>query len=485
MPARHDSPVAVWLLLVLLAGLGGWIAGETFPDTHTARADNPSPCPLPYHVPKYPGTASLRFAMVHDVVTERYPKHGPAYYEERNRLTRLALQEEEKRIGGAPSRKHFELIDDLAAGLDHLGRHAESIALMRDKLKRQLELGQQDMELYSTYANLGTFIILWEIHEGLANKDKARAGLEEGVQLIHKAIAINPRSHFGREIWQAVILEYLLIMLDRPEIVLELDMVGNLLNVSGRSGRAWSLGHMRKRSLMAWGAQCQEARDYLLKPAADQREENLAEFRKSITFLVPGFSDDVKISHRNQVPFDEPTLGIIGMWRLGGGPNPFFAVALGEVMIRVGQNYNAWNAFERAYLLGDAVGPESISVKFKEHCRARQAVIEEKLPEEERRQLRPSFNIHLQKGLAYQKAYQEYEARRIKEGDSLDDPHFYDAFDAEHGSIASAVGDEDRFFPEDFTDEKFSMGMMLLGAGIAAFLGVLLVRFRDWWRRKI
>jgi hypothetical protein len=34
--------------------------------------------------------------------------------------------------------------------------------------------------------------------------------------------------------------------------------------------------------------------------------------------------------------FDEPTLGIIGMCRLGGGANPHFALALAETMLRVG-----------------------------------------------------------------------------------------------------------------------------------------------------
>ena len=29
------------------------------------------------------------------------------------------------------------------------------------------------------------------------------------------------------------------------------------------------------------------------------------------------------------MPFDEPVLGVIGMWTLGGGPNPHSALALG------------------------------------------------------------------------------------------------------------------------------------------------------------
>src|SRR4051794_17418465 len=47
--------------------------------------------PLPHHVPKDPGGVPFRFAMAHDVIHERFPRHGPAYYEERNRLTRQKL----------------------------------------------------------------------------------------------------------------------------------------------------------------------------------------------------------------------------------------------------------------------------------------------------------------------------------------------------------------------------------------------------------
>ena len=32
--------------------------------------------PLPHHVPQYRGGLSLRFAMVQDVIHERFPKHG-------------------------------------------------------------------------------------------------------------------------------------------------------------------------------------------------------------------------------------------------------------------------------------------------------------------------------------------------------------------------------------------------------------------------
>jgi hypothetical protein len=462
-------------LIVFGLAIVGAIAGGVF----GARLEPPESTasyPLPHHISKYPGVASLRFAMVHDVVTERFPKHGPAYYEERNRLTREALELEEARIkqaDGKPTRKYFELQDDLGAGLDLLRKHEESVALMRKKLKQQQDLSLPREELYSSYANLGTFIILQAIHEGFADKAQAKARLAEGVGLIHEAIRINPKSHFGREIWQAVILEYLIAWLDDPELVLKYDMVGNSL---ASSSELFGAGRARRPG---WSHMGKQAAEFLKGEGADDADAQRSRYREFIQTVgaEPSWPEYArgKISHREPVPFDEPTLGIIGMWRLGGGANPFFAIALAETMQRVGQNYTAWNAYERAIRLADGLGPQAAA--FKDHCRKRQQVIEGILPGGDDVQLRPSFERHLTKGQDYQKAFQEYEARRIRDGASINDPHFYDAFHAEHGSIASPIGEEDRF-PEDSRVLSRSFHLVLpmacLGAGLLSLTGVLL-----------
>src|SRR5262245_57653191 len=88
--------------------------------------------PLPHHVPKVRGGLSFRFVMAHDVLHERFAKHGPAHYRERNRLTRARL---EKLVPDDPA--SFALADDLAAGLGRLGKPDEAVAVLRDKLARQ------------------------------------------------------------------------------------------------------------------------------------------------------------------------------------------------------------------------------------------------------------------------------------------------------------------------------------------------------------
>ena len=86
--------------------------------------------PLPHHVPKYLGGVSFRFAMAHDVIHERFSKHSPAHYRERDRVTREMLR---GLVPGDPA--SFALLDDLGVGLDRLGRSDEAIAVLRDKLR--------------------------------------------------------------------------------------------------------------------------------------------------------------------------------------------------------------------------------------------------------------------------------------------------------------------------------------------------------------
>ncbi|MDA1230777.1 MAG: hypothetical protein O2856_08385, partial [Planctomycetota bacterium] len=171
-------------------------------------------------------------------------------------------------------------------------------------------------------------------------------------------------------------------------------------------------------------------------------------------------------SHRTSVPFDEPVLGIIGMWRQGGGANPHFALALGETMLRVGQRYIAWNAFERASMLADRYSPDPQTQEFlKTHCASRQAAIEETLrfvaSKDSRRRnppwqyislpqepatidrMRTAFRAELNDGLAFQKEYQDFESDRLSQGHLTDDEHFFDDFTRNHESIATSVGLEE------------------------------------------
>lgn len=462
-----------FFVIVIMSGLmGGCVGCMVGRDPYWRRPAPAQSDPLPHHVSKYSDGLSLRFAMVHDMIHERFPKHGQAYYQERNRV----VEKELASFGSMPpedpqkQKRYFELQDDLGAGLERLGKHEEAVALMRRKLKEQQDLKITGKDLYGAYANLGTFLILWQLSEGFADKAKAKARLEEGLGYVQKSIEVNPEAHFGREIWQAVILEFLIAALDKPEVLLQFDMIGDRLDLypapSGHFGRGnWYVG---------W-----EVTQYLNgKP--DENLKNRLRHRIMKVGAENGWTEAVKTSHQSPVPFDEPTLGIIGMWRLGSGANPYFALAFGEIMLRVGQRYIAWTAFERAAQMAGGIWPDAkIQEGILNHCRNRQRQIESQLVDDIPA-MRARFEKELAFGQRYQREYQEYEAAQIAKGVSIDDPRFYDNFDFEarnKQSIATPPGEE------EFTERRVyhlnswsnAPAAVLLFAGIFAFVASALM----------
>ena len=83
-----------------------------------------------------------------------------------------------------------EMFDDLAVAYEKLGNTDKAIEIM-------LQKGREYPGIYTTHANLGTFYI----HAGR---------YLEGITEIDKALEINPDAHFGRELYQKYLVEYLL-----------------------------------------------------------------------------------------------------------------------------------------------------------------------------------------------------------------------------------------------------------------------------------
>ena len=472
------SPSHRWTVglgVVAFAGCVGGCAGFITANGYHYSYMGPSPgvraFPMPHHVPKYEGGVSLRFAMVHDVIHERFPRHGEAYYRERNRLARQTLNEK------PADDVYFGLCDDLGAGLDYLKQDDEAVTVLREKLRRQQALGYNGRQLYTTYANLGTFLIHGNARAAFAGDAAAKEKLREGLAFIQKSIEVNPEAHFGREVWQAVAAEYLLAVSENPKLLLQFDMVGNSLTEDVNARHKDSIidadayvrheGH-RDAELFLKSEGFGRARP------AGLRDEFITKVGAET-----GWNEATHSTHKKPVSFDEPVLGIIGMWRLGGGASPHFALALAEIMLRVGQRYIAWCAFERAAILADRVWTDkNIQRQFAEHCRRRQKAIEQQLPEQEVAALRPRFEAELAHGQDYQKQYQDYEAERISTGASIDDPNLYDKFNAAHLSIASPVGNEDRFLVAlDHAEIFFDWPFAAFAAGAAAFVAGSIFRF--------
>jgi tetratricopeptide (TPR) repeat protein len=122
-----------------------------------------------------------QFPSTLELITGKFLRHSPDYYQWRIRDRKYRLEREPGNLA---------LYDDLAAAYDKTGRHDRAVEIMLKK--EQLKPG-----LYETYANLGTFYI----HGGKP---------EEGLRHIKRAIEINPDAHFGREVYQQLLVEYVL-----------------------------------------------------------------------------------------------------------------------------------------------------------------------------------------------------------------------------------------------------------------------------------
>jgi hypothetical protein len=137
-----------------------------------------------------------------DVITGRFERNPPLYYQ--MRLDRVT-----KELAKDPS--NVSLYDDAAVACDRLGRDAEAIAWIEKKRHRLEALGpvsEHKQDWYRTFANEGTFYAHRWLHDGapmarIAELERARA-------LIAKAINVNPEAHFGREVYQLMILDWLL-----------------------------------------------------------------------------------------------------------------------------------------------------------------------------------------------------------------------------------------------------------------------------------
>jgi Tetratricopeptide repeat len=139
-----------------------------------------------------------QFPTVLELITGKFLRHSKAFYEWRARDRRERIKPDAQP----------QVWDDLAVAYEKLGRHEEAIATMQEK--ESLFPG-----LYETKANLGTFYF----HAG-----KFALGLRE----IEAALAINPDAHFGREVYQKLLVQYMLDKQKDGVTVLPLDSSARL-----------------------------------------------------------------------------------------------------------------------------------------------------------------------------------------------------------------------------------------------------------------
>jgi hypothetical protein len=422
---------------------------------------------------------TLRFSMVHDVLHERYVRPGPAYYRARSlkAVERIeSIQREYAGHGGKVVRSSAwrDAVDDLAMGLERLGRLDTAQQLLERKLVRQQRDQHDDRSLYTVRANLATVLAHKYAGKALRGDQNARSRLRDALELIKDALATSDTTHFGREVWQKIAIEYILMAGEEPELLTQYDLVGNWLNPhrSVAALQRWSppieyFGHdVEQESLAVLQANgrgvgehtsARSIRDLVRRVGAEHR-----------------WHERYESTIRHQVPFDEPVLGIIGMWRLGGGPNPHFALTLGGIMERVGRERLAWVAYERAVRMKDA-WPVSVRAELVDYCRARQQKLSGVLGVP-RADLLTDFEAERARGSAYRDLFHAYERAALEDGRDVDGA-FHAEFFEDVQSIATPPSRDERiaingWIRPDWRAALTVLPWVLLLGAIGAWIGL-------------
>lgn len=227
-----------------------------------------------------------QFPTTLELITGKFVRHSPEFY-------RWRVADRRRRIAADPSVP--ALHDDLAVALDKLGEHDEAIEIMRRTEARF-------PGRYETQANLGTFL--------------AHAGrLEESLQHIDRALAIDPNAHFGREVYQRWLIEH----------VLERRAAGVVGLPLGRGGRGFRRFVLQKAGLGV---------------------------------------DDIDEPARQEL--DRAIKGVLGMMRFGQHDSPILLEALGDLLVMVdhGEEREAAKQLAARAYLSAALGvtePEAVA----------------------------------------------------------------------------------------------------------------------------
>lgn len=214
-----------------------------------------------------------RFPTALELIAGKFLRHSADFY-------RWRIEDRGERIKAEPS---ADLYDDLAVAHEKSGDTEEAIRVI--EAKDGLYPG-----LYSTHANLGTFYF----HSG-----RFDLGLAE----IDKALLINPNAHFGREIYQKRLVEYL-------------------------------LSHRQE--------------DQPLLPLSENTPNGMSPIGFG-AFLVSNESGEVVVGDPAKV-VDEGIKGVLGMMKFGNHDSPVLLEALGDLLVSRGYDSDAKQLAARAYL---------------------------------------------------------------------------------------------------------------------------------------
>ncbi|MBI5367954.1 MAG: hypothetical protein HZA54_13015 [Planctomycetes bacterium] len=218
-----------------------------------------------------------RFPTALELITGKFLRHSPEFYAWR-------IQDRLRKLAADPD--NLALLDDLAVAYEKSGDHAKAIdtALLQEKLAP---------DRYETLANLGTF----RLHAG---------EFVPGRAAIQRAIEINPQAHFGREIYQALLVQYVLQRRPDGQLTLPLDpeerWTGREALLAGSSGSGNQL------------------------PNQETRRAGFGFFvltERKVDWRGPGVGAEIAAA----------TKGVLGIMRFGSHDHPVLHEVLGDLLL--------------------------------------------------------------------------------------------------------------------------------------------------------
>lgn len=225
-----------------------------------------------------------QFPSTLELITGNFLRHSPAFYYWRVKDRTAKLEKEPNQL---------DWYDDLAVAHSKLGEQKKAIQLM--KKKEALE-GPS----YKTYANLGTFYIF-------------DGNLEGALEAINQALAIDTNAHFGREIYQKYLVEYILSKSSKGKITLPLDATFYKYPQNYYS-------ELSKNNFYS----------FLLQ-----------KHKQSTGKQVKTLPDDA---------LDKALVGVLGMMRFANHDSPILLEVLGDLLFNTGNRSAARHLASRAYL---------------------------------------------------------------------------------------------------------------------------------------
>lgn len=540
-PIPASTPVPAWWSWVIIAGFVGFLCGwinNWLPLTQP-RLREPIRMPALWRIPKLPGMGGLRLAMVHDVIHERFAIRSPTWYASRNAAAQARIAAWDS-ASGEPPAAILEAYDDLAVGLDKVGDDAAAAEAMHRKAAlihlalpdsrtppstesdahavamRELEavtargdLSAADHHRYTTLANLGTALVHGGMRAALAGDAAAEARVRQGLCCLDQAVAINPAAHFGRESWQIVAVEHLLATRAHPDLLLSHDLIGDRLPTDDApvTGSPYS-GSV---SVFNWPDMYV---DHAVPddPAVIKRltqtnnrlfgndwtaeyvdrhitvsERNISRSTLTTVGIDTSWTGPTQSHRHAPAAFDEPLLGLLGMWTLGGGANPHSALAIATICERIGQRPLAFDAYERCAALADAFSSDpAVRRRLVEHCHARQLALARALSpgnandwmEEERKR----HADELAWALKRRAAARQSEERALAAGTA---PELIPPGDGDPRPLASPPGNADERWGTTYAGNRRSDGIAcaLLAMAAVGWIGIAVGWLRCLWRR--